>query len=67
MRKPIMQRLISDDDGHWFVIPVDEEDRFHEWVRAVEDGKKWKGKGYDGNALCGGPGSICFADWESRW
>lgn len=30
-------RLILDDSSHWFVIPVDMEDEWKEWLAKAED------------------------------
>lgn len=29
-KKP--HRLIQDDDGHWYIIPYDFVDEFHDWI-----------------------------------
>lgn len=29
--------LIPDDDGHWYVIPVDKQDEFFKWVDSIVD------------------------------
>jgi hypothetical protein len=30
--------LVSDDDGHWYVIPVSEKENFSQWVTDATDG-----------------------------
>ena len=32
---PAKHCLVSDDDGHWYVVPVEHKDAFHRWVQAV--------------------------------
>lgn len=34
----VARRLVRDDDGHWYLIPASEEERFHRWVAATQDG-----------------------------
>ena len=29
--------LVSDDDGHDYLIPKNEEDQFYKWVESVDD------------------------------
>lgn len=68
--KPATKRLfklIEDNDGHWFVIPVDKEDQFWEWVRAQEDCKKWKGDASEFHEVGGHASCIYFTDWQSKW
>ena len=36
-KSPQRYRLVTDNDGHDYVIPVSEEDAFYAWV-AVEEG-----------------------------
>jgi hypothetical protein len=35
-------RLVSDNDGHEYVIVVGEEDRFYTWVAATESGEDYE-------------------------
>jgi len=37
-------KFIRDDDCHWYMIPVDQVDKFEEWVQYMED----MDKDYDG-------------------
>jgi len=29
---PVYNMLVSDDDGHWYIIPETREDDFEKWV-----------------------------------
>lgn len=43
-------RIVSDDDGHDYLIPVGEEDRFKSWISYMENnspGFAWMGRDYD--------------------
>ena len=33
-------RLVTDADGNWYVINVDQKSEFAQWVRDVENGEK---------------------------
>lgn len=35
-----MQRfkLLSDESGHDYIIPIEQEDRFYKWIDATENG-----------------------------
>lgn len=41
------KRFVQDDDGHWYLIPADEEHSFEQWVYAMEDGIDWPGKDFE--------------------
>jgi len=41
------QRIISDNDGHWYIIPEDEDYDFYCWVNAMENNLEWDGKDFD--------------------
>lgn len=40
--------IIKDNDGHAYLIPVDEQERFHRWVAYMEgETEDWEGHEYD--------------------
>lgn len=45
--RPLM--IIKDNDGHTYLIPVGDEERFHRWVAYMEgeSDEKWDGYEYD--------------------
>jgi transcription elongation factor Elf1 len=57
----------SDDDGHWYVIPIEAKKQFREWLEVVEaypPVKKWNGHDFEINRI---PGSLChvtFRDYQ---
>lgn len=55
-----IHRLIDDDDGHWYVIRVDEKEQFEVWVMGDEN---YGGKDFAGCRV-DGPQAIAFADWK---
>jgi hypothetical protein len=40
-------RLVSDNNGHEYVIPADSVDEFYRWVDAWEDGGEYNGKDFE--------------------
>lgn len=63
-RNELTNRLIRDDDGHWYVITVAEEADFELWVQS---GSHFDYNGKDFNECrVNGPGSVVFADWIER-
>jgi hypothetical protein len=42
--------IVKDNDGHTYIIPADEEERFWEWVHWMEDEDEiaaWEGHVYE--------------------
>jgi hypothetical protein len=42
--------FVTDNDGHNYLIPLDEEKRFYKWVEYMEsedEDAKWEGHEYD--------------------
>lgn len=53
-------RIMSDESGHEYFIPVDEEAQFNAWVEATETGDSdYTGREYDGNRI---DGHFSFTD-----
>jgi hypothetical protein len=44
--EPQRYKIVSDNDGHDYVICVEEEEAFYTWVEAVEN-YDYSGKGFD--------------------
>lgn len=57
-------RLIQDNDGHWYVIPVSREEDFANWVLAQERCKPWTRK-WEPERV-DGPHAVTFQAWEER-
>lgn len=55
-------RLIQDDDAHWYMIPYEDVDAFHEWVMCPWD-KEWTGKTFD-DMRVDGPQAVLIKEWE---
>lgn len=59
-------KLVSDDDGHWYVIPYAKEEAFYEYLNKVYDDSctevieepRWLD-------IIDGPGSIIFTEYEA--
>lgn len=34
-------RLIQDDDGHWYIIPYDKEDEFYDFLEEYSNNPEW--------------------------
>lgn len=47
--KLIQQRfkLLSDDDGHQYLIPVEDESNFEHWLESIYENKNYKGKSFE--------------------
>lgn len=58
--------LVSDNDGHWYIIKETEKDRFNEWVNNAEncedDDEGWKR--FDGECRVNGPYFVAFPTWR---
>ena len=55
-------RILSDDDGHDYLILVGEENQFQEWLDAGPYWEGYDGKDYDGARINGAPSRITFVD-----
>ena len=44
MEKTKRYQVISDNDGHDYIIPADRDEDFYRWVDAEENGKKLRPK-----------------------
>lgn len=62
-----LSRLIQDNDGHWYVILVNQERDFWDWVQACETNRlgTWKGGSYE-DCRVDGPHAVYFADWAHK-
>lgn len=60
--EPQRFRLLSDDDGHDYIIPVGEEKQFEAWVAATSNDEEYEGKSYEDKAIGGAPSLISFTD-----
>jgi hypothetical protein len=54
-------RLVSDDDGHDYLILADKQDDFQTWLDAGPYWKKYKGKDYS-DCRCDSPSVYTFTD-----
>jgi hypothetical protein len=61
-------RLISDDDGHWYVISVADTERFYKFVQdcATDEGCPVKEGNYFNAKRVDGPHAITFKNWSER-
>jgi hypothetical protein len=59
-------RILQDDDGHTYFVPLDKENDFHEWLAAVEAGEEWSGVGFEGYEIGGALSCFVFYDPEVR-
>jgi hypothetical protein len=60
----ILHRLISDNDGHWFVIRAGDEEQFDAYVQAMEDCTELPD--WEPVAEVDGPHNIYFHTWMTR-
>ena len=60
--EPPRFRVVTDDDGHWYLIPAERRDEFDEWLNseAAMDGEElpWAER------LNMHPSNHTFADWR---
>lgn len=56
------QRLIQDNDCHWYVIPCFREDDFRNWVTAMEQSLDWNNE-WEPKRV-NGPHMVQFYDWD---
>ncbi len=58
-------RLQSDDEGHSYVIPVEKDDEFAQWIKFIYsedyDTKKWQGTDFDAMQI-DGLDTLTFTD-----
>jgi hypothetical protein len=40
-------RLLSDDDGHYYLVPTEKEDEFNAWVNSFNDDEEGDPSGYE--------------------
>lgn len=64
-----MYQIVGDDDGHWYVIPVDRRKEFEDWLDAIyqhelddEGNRNWDRP--DWARLIDGPQSLRFDSYE---
>jgi hypothetical protein len=60
----VRYRLIQDEDCHWYVIRVGQEQEFDAWQDAMVDCLPWKGHDFSEDALGGDPGRVTFPSFE---
>ena len=60
-----LSRLIQDNDGNWYVIPVDREDAFVDWVKCKERGIPMVTDLEP--QLVNGPHTVGFLYWEEEY
>lgn len=58
-------RLIQDEDGHWYVIRVDETEKFEAWVAAGPYWDGYVGKDF-GDLMVNGPHTVSFPTWSEE-
>lgn len=64
----VSYRLIEDNDGHWYVIPTTEADRFNDWLSTIEKGNAADARDwdyFDGQCRVDGPHAVEFTKWKS--
>lgn len=60
----IRNRLIRDNDGHWFVIEAGLVDEFWQWVEWMETGEGPRPSfDFSGNTV-DGPHTVTFGEWS---
>jgi hypothetical protein len=58
--------LDTDDDGHWYLVPVAKRDDWSRWRNIPsEDERSWEAPGY-AKRLGGVPNRMTFADPEEE-
>lgn len=55
-------KLLEDEDGHWYVINVNEEAEFEKWVFATYNDLEWHGKDFQSCEVGGSPSQITFTN-----
>lgn len=61
MADPQRYRLLSDNSGHDYYIPVEQVENFQSWVQYYDDGEEdeYRGPDFDGNRI---DGRFTFTD-----
>lgn len=57
--------FLSDDDGHWYLVPAEQADRFEDWMEwwANGDGDSpYDGPDFSDFRIGGGPEGYTFTD-----
>lgn len=54
-------RLVSDNDGHWYLIKIKEEAEFDQWVAATCNDEETEFN-FDDDRISGSPSMITFTD-----
>jgi hypothetical protein len=54
--------LVSDDDGHSYVIPAESRDEFEKWVEATSNDEEFEGEDFEKYSLGGNPECVTFTD-----
>jgi hypothetical protein len=55
-------KLLKDDDGHAYIIPVEKEEEFEKWVRATTDNEDYEGPSFEHLVIGGSPSLVTFTD-----
>jgi hypothetical protein len=55
-------KLLSDDDGHYYIIPVEKTKQFRRWVDAAPYWEGYREENFEGRALGGSPSLLTFTD-----
>jgi hypothetical protein len=64
--EPQRYTIVSDNDGHDYVIPVGEDEQFYAWVDAMEDGQDYAGKDFEPYRLGGSLSLLSFTDPRAK-
>lgn len=60
--EPQRYTIVSDNDGHDYVIPVGEDEQFYAWVDAMEGDQDYDGKDFEQHRLAGALSLLTFTD-----
>lgn len=67
------QMLVSDDSGHYYIIPVNKEQAFDAWgawftnnENDADGYEEYDGEEFDSYRINGGPSSITFLDPQDK-
>jgi hypothetical protein len=58
-------KLLSDDDGHYYLVPVEQEEAFNEWVASFNEDEEGDPDGYaklGAQSLGCSPTCVSFTD-----
>lgn len=53
-------KMVSDDDGHRYVVPVEKVEEFGRWVEAGPYWEGWQGEDFNDYAIGGAPSLVTF-------